>query len=72
MKAGFATMPQGFQIPCFGQYKDPSATAQYPQPPPFRFQERTMPIDWRSLCKVSIERVLREVDIAALEVRFAP
>ena len=36
-------------------------------PPPFAFQPRRGKLDWRSLSKLDLERVAREVDIDSLE-----
>uniref|UniRef100_A0A8C3JQX4 C2H2-type domain-containing protein n=1 Tax=Calidris pygmaea TaxID=425635 RepID=A0A8C3JQX4_9CHAR len=39
--------------------------------PPFRFQPRRLPVDWRRFSAVDVERVAREVDLAALQDHMA-
>ncbi|NXP14835.1 DZI1L protein, partial [Thinocorus orbignyianus] len=38
-----------------------------PHVPPFRFQRRRLPVDWRRFSAIDVERVAREVDLAALQ-----
>ncbi|NXN65252.1 DZI1L protein, partial [Himantopus himantopus] len=39
--------------------------------PPFRFQPRRIGVDWRRFSAVDVERVAREVDVAALQEHIA-
>ncbi|XP_074009890.1 cilium assembly protein DZIP1L [Numenius arquata] len=39
--------------------------------PPFRFQPRRLPVDWRRFSAIDVDRVAREVDLAALQDHIA-
>jgi len=43
-------------------------TKNLTQPPPFRFQERNVPMDWRAIQRINISKIMKETGIEALEV----
>lgn len=52
----------------------PGVTPGLPIPadtPPFRFQPRRLAVDWRRFSAIDVERVAREVDLAALQDHVA-
>ncbi|XP_063195850.1 cilium assembly protein DZIP1L isoform X3 [Chroicocephalus ridibundus] len=52
----------------------PGGTPGLPIPadtPPFRFQPRRLAVDWRRFSAIDVERVAREVDLAALQDHVA-
>lgn len=35
---------------------------------PFRFRERSTPIDWKLIQRISVGRVIRDTDVSTLQV----
>lgn len=64
-----------FVLPTFNQLPA-QKIAHFPsnevtQPPPFRFQERSVPMDWRALQRINVSKIIKETGIASLEVKFS-
>ncbi|XP_004603278.2 cilium assembly protein DZIP1L [Sorex araneus] len=56
-----ATIAEGLSAPLFGAYTVP----------PFKFQPRRETVDWRRISALDVDRVARELDVAALQENIA-